>query len=166
MCGGLARRLRTQGYDATYTAGIEDGALVDHAAAEGRILISSDGRLFERRLITTGRVRALRLPRGLKLGEQIEYAVRALHLHPREARCARCNGTLRVVRAEDVADRVPARSLTFATEFYECDACGKAYWNGTHWQRIEAERQRFGAIAEAGSPHASQPSQPDRPGES
>ena len=147
MCGGLARGLRAFGYDTTYTPGIDDAVLVEHAARQGRILISSDGRLFERRLITSGRVRALRLPRGLDRRRQIEYVVRVLHLPPREVRCTRCNGPLRAVRAEDVADRVPARSLTFATAFYACQGCGKAYWNGTHWQRIERERRRLERLA-------------------
>ena len=147
MCGGLTRRLRSYGYDTTYTAGIEDGELVAHAKVEGRVLISSDGPLFERRLITTGQVRALRLPRGLELNEQIEYVVRAMHLRPQDARCVRCNGRLRAVTAGQVADRVPARSLTFATEFFLCDDCGQPFWNGTHWPRIVRERQRLSELA-------------------
>lgn len=148
MCGGLVRRLRSYGYDATYTEGIEDGDLVDHAEAEGRVLISADGPLFARRKITTARVRALRLPRGLQLREQITYVVTAMRLRPREARCARCNGRLRAVTADDVADRIPARSLIYATEFYLCDGCDRPFWNGTHWHRIIAERERLGILAE------------------
>ncbi len=147
MCGGLARWLRALGHDATYTAGIDDRALVEHAAAQGRILLSSDGPLFERRVIASGQVRALRLPRGLKRLDQVEFVVRALGLPVRHPRCMRCNGVLRPVRADEVADRVPARSLTFATEFFECESCGGVFWNGTHWRRIEGQRQRFDSLA-------------------
>lgn len=143
MCGGLARWLRGLGYDATYTEGIEDRVLVEHAAAEGRTLISSDGPLFARRPIARGQVQALALPRGLKLLEQVEFVVRTLRLPMRTARCMRCNGQLRRARRDEVADRVPAKSLLFATEFFVCNSCAGVFWNGTHWQRIERVRERL-----------------------
>lgn len=143
MCGGLARWLRALGYDTTYTEGIDDGELVQHALDEGRILISSDGRLFERRLITSRQVRALRLPRGLKRLDQLDYVVQALNLTVLEPRCMRCGGNLDPVSRNDVADVVPAQSLLFADEFYRCDRCRHVFWNGTHWQRITSVRDHF-----------------------
>ena len=147
MCGGLARWLRALGYDAAYTEGIDDGELVEFALREGRILISSDGRLFERRRITSRQVRALRLPRGLQRFEQLDYVVRALRLAVLDPRCMRCGGRLDAVQREDVADVVPARSLLFADAFYRCQTCRHVYWNGSHWQRITGIRDRFKATA-------------------
>src|SRR5262244_4212369 len=43
MCGGLARWLRALGYDATFSASIDDGQLVEQSRRDGGILISSDG---------------------------------------------------------------------------------------------------------------------------
>ncbi len=143
MCGGLARWLRVLGVDTSYTPGIEDRALAEHARAEGRVVVSSDGKLFERRLFTTGELGGFRLPVGLTLDEQVRCAVRGLRLSPGFPRCTRCNGELRAVSRADVADVVPARSLVWAKEFYRCAVCAHVYWEGTHWRRIHAVRNRL-----------------------
>lgn len=80
MCGGLARWLRAYGYDTSYTEGIADLDLVRTAQSESRILISSDGPLFERRLIRDRIVGSYRLERGLKLLEQFRHIVREFRL--------------------------------------------------------------------------------------
>jgi hypothetical protein len=143
MCGGLARWLRLLGHDASYTPHIDDAALVEHALAEGRIALSSDRRLFERRAFATGRLRGLLLPVGLELDEQVVFVFRALNLALGEPRCTSCNGPLERVARADVADRVPARSLTWTDEFHRCTRCGQVFWRGTHWRRIEALKARL-----------------------
>jgi len=152
MCGGLARWLRAIGYDTTYEADVDDAALVAHADQEGRVLISADGRLFERRAITSGRVRALRLPRGLTLREQLDWVVQAMRLPGREPRCTACNGTLSRVGRDEVQGIVPARSLIWANEFYRCRRCDKVFWNGTHWVRMQQVRDRLSRLLEPQKP--------------
>jgi len=149
MCGGLARWLRALGHDTFYREGIEDGELVEIARREQRVLISSDGKLFERKLLVSGEVRALRLPRGLKLLDQVDYVVRTLKLPIREARCTQCNGRLVPASREEVSADVPARSLVWACEFYRCDGCRQVFWDGTHWQRIQSVRRRFEETADS-----------------
>lgn len=144
MCGGLARWLRVLGVDTTYTPGIEDGDLVAHALAEGRVVISSDGKMFARRVFTTRRLRGVRLPVGLRLLDQVKFVVRHLGLVPRFPRCTLCNGELANVSRAEVADVVPARSLIWTTAFYRCERCGHVFWEGTHWSRIRAVRARLG----------------------
>jgi hypothetical protein len=141
MCGGLARWLRALGHDTFYREGIDDAELVKIARREGRVLISSDGKMFERRAIAGGEVRALLLPHGLKLLDQVAFAVRELKLGVLDARCTRCNGPLVRASREEVSGEVPARSLVWAREFYRCAGCGKVFWDGTHWQRIEKVRE-------------------------
>jgi uncharacterized protein with PIN domain len=136
MCGGLARWLRFFGIDASYTSGIADADLVAHALAEQRIVVSSDQRLFERRLFTTGVLRGLLLPVGLKLAAQVRFTVRYLRLPLGFPRCSLCNGRLEPVSRAEVAEVVPARSLIWLREFYRCAACGHVYWEGTHWRRL------------------------------
>lgn len=143
MCGGLARWLRMLGVDASYTAGIDDAALVAHALRESRIVISSDGPLFERRPFQTGDVRGLRLPVGLPLPEQVRRAVVELAIARGFPRCTACNGELHRVTRAQVADVVPARSLLMTRAFYRCEACGHVYWEGTHWRRVAAAQARI-----------------------
>lgn len=140
MCGGVARWLRVFGVDTTYTPGIADAVLVQHALDEQRVLVSSDQKLFERRLFTSGRLPGLLMPVGLRLEDQVRFVMGRLALPIGFPRCALCNGELVAVARGDVADVVPARSLVWAREFFRCQTCGHVFWEGTHWRRIGAVR--------------------------
>ncbi len=144
MCGGLARWLRVLGYDTAYTPGIDDGALVAQAQSENRVVVSSDGRLFQRRVFTAGVLRGFRLPVGLTLLEQVRCVIEQLKLVRGFPRCTACNGLLEPVSRAEVGDVVPARSLVWATTFYRCKSCVHVYWEGTHWQRIRAVCEQLG----------------------
>ncbi len=149
MCGGITRWLRLLGVDTSYTPGIDDGDLVKQARAEGRTVISADGKLFERRVFSTGELPGVRLPVGLKLLDQLAFVVDALDICPTFPRCSACNGCLRPVPRVEVAAEVPARSLIWVEDFYRCRSCGQVFWEGTHWRRIRAVRDRlFGSVAE------------------
>ncbi len=141
MCAGLARWLRVFGVDSSYQPGIKDADLVHHALREHRVVVSADGKLFERRVLVTGELAGLRLPVGLRLYDQFGYVVKGLGLHADAARCALCNGKLLPVQRTEVADVVPARSLIWARGFQCCSDCGHTYWEGTHWRRIRAVRE-------------------------
>ncbi len=62
-------------------------------------------------------------------------------------RCLRCNGLLAPVRKEEVADRLPPKTRQYYDEFQRCQACGRIYWPGSHYQRMLrfVERVRQGA---------------------
>jgi uncharacterized protein with PIN domain len=143
MCGGLARWLRAIGYDATFSPDIEDSELVEQARRDGRVLISSDSKLFERKVLTSGELPGLFLPRGMKRMDQVRYVVRRLGLTVGHPRCMKCNGQLVPAARHEVAHLVPARSLVWADTFFVCDRCGRAFWNGSHWQKITARRSEL-----------------------
>lgn len=149
MCGGLARWLRAIGYDATWSADVDDGELVQQAHQQHRFLLSCDSGIFERRMITSGQVSALLLPRGLRLMEQLEYVVQQLKLPVRPPRCMACSGPLVPTAREEVAGEVPARSLVWARNFYRCGSCAKVFWEGSHWRRISKVREATATLAQA-----------------
>jgi uncharacterized protein len=136
MLGGLSRWLRAAGYDASYEYGIDDGVLVRIAAEQGRIVLSSDGGIFERNVVKDGRVRALRVPRATPPLEQLGFVLRAFDLQRKESRCMACSGELHEVAKADVADAAPPRSFAAYDRFWACASCNKLYWHGTHWTRI------------------------------
>ena len=148
-CGGLARWLRLLGVDTTYSPDIDDGELVEHALAEGRVLVSSDNGIFERRRLTRGEVRGILLPVGSTIEQQLDRVMAKVPVTPGTPRCTICNGALHAVGRTDVADRVPARTLAWLSEFHECSGCGKVFWEGTHWRRIHAVIRRLGTAREA-----------------
>ena len=152
MCGGVARWLRVLGVDASYTPDIGDAQLVEYAVAEKRVVISADGKMFERRLFTDGSLRGVRLPVGLKLLDQLRFVVRELGISAGFPRCSLCNGDLSAVTRAEIGDVVPARSLIWAREFYRCGQCGHVFWEGTHWRRIRAVRDWLIPDAAGGCP--------------
>ena len=136
MLGGLARWLRGAGYDAAFEHGIDDGELIRRARREGRIILSSDGRLFERNVITSGEVPALFVPRGLDKFEQLRFVLRERDLPLLTPRCMGCGGVLLKVPRHIAAGEAPPLAFRRCEEFWRCDRCGKLLWSGTHWQRI------------------------------
>jgi uncharacterized protein with PIN domain len=144
MLGGLSRWLRAAGYDAAFEYGIDDGMLVRVSAEEGRILLSSDGGIFERNVIKNGSVRALRIPRATPPIDQLTFVLRALDLTTCDPRCMACGGELCEVSKRDVAVIAPPRSYAAYDRFWMCDSCKKLYWHGTHWSRIVRQLESVG----------------------
>src|SRR5689334_16621872 len=155
MLGGLSRWLRGAGYDATFEHGIDDGDLVRLAHQTGRVLLSSDAGVFERRSLRTAAVRGLYVPRGLRPTEQAGFVLRELGLPVRDPRCMACGGALTTAPKDTVRDAVPARVADRHDEFWRCDRCGKVLWKGSHWDGIVA-----GVAAAAGAATAEGPAPP------
>jgi uncharacterized protein with PIN domain len=136
MLGALARWLRAAGYDASWAPHIDDGDLVRLARDEGRLLLSSDGGIFQRTAVRQGQPAALFVPRGLDRQEQLAFVLGRLSLPLRPPRCMACGGALAEAARERVRDRVPLLSFARMERFYECARCARVFWHGTHWQRI------------------------------
>jgi hypothetical protein len=52
-------------------------------------------------------------------------------------RCLSCNGLLQPVRKEDISDRLPPKTKQYYDEFHACRACGRVYWKGSHYRRMQ-----------------------------
>jgi len=136
MLGGLARWLRAAGYDARFEYGIDDGDLVNRCEGDGLILLSCDGPMFERNVIKSGQVRALRLPRGLSNTEALRFVHDELGLSVGKPRCMACGGRLDEVPKHTVASEAPPLAYRNCEQFWRCQRCGRLLWQGTHWQNI------------------------------
>jgi uncharacterized protein with PIN domain len=143
--GRLARGLRMLGFDTRYSTDLDDPSLVAISVRERRILLTRDlGLLKHGRLVRGYRVRATDPAR------QLEEIVREFSLQKALrplTRCLRCNATLRPVARARVAGRVPERVFRRFRRFTCCAGCGRCYWRGTHWRRLEqlSRRRRFTA---------------------
>ncbi|WP_437544313.1 Mut7-C RNAse domain-containing protein [Sorangium sp. So ce367] len=149
MLGGLSRWLRGAGYDAMFEHGIDDGDLVRLAQQTGRVLLSSDAGVFERRSLRTAAVRGLYVPRGLRPTEQAGFVLRELGLPVRDPRCMACGGALAAAPKDSVRDAVPAVVADRHDEFWRCDRCGKVLWKGSHWDGIVAGVSAAAGVAAA-----------------
>lgn len=142
--GRLARWLRALGYDASYEPALDDRPLVALALAEGRVLLTRDADLMQRRVITHGRLRAVLL-RSDRVAEQLRQVVADLELTPDRAlsRCLECNVELQDRPRSAVVDRLPPHVRATQSRFSECARCGRVYWPGTHWVRMRERLARL-----------------------
>ncbi len=134
---GLARWIRAAGYVARSPPHRSGKSLVDEADRRGEILVTSDRRLMERRVIREGRPSAIRISTQLPVLEQLAHLMASLGLSRQPARCMTCGGRLARVEKAEVAPRIPPRTARWKDEYFVCDECGHLYWEGTHWHRIE-----------------------------
>ncbi len=143
MLGSLARWLRAAGYDSFWQEGIDDWDLIRLARREQRILISCDTGIFRIGIVRDGDVPALQLPNSLTTEEQLARVMNHFQLSLTEPLCMTCGGTLVKVSKESVVNEVPARTYQWVNEFRKCQNCGKPFWKGTHWEKIEEVLQRI-----------------------
>ena len=142
--GALARWLRAAGFDASWRQDASGDSLVADVRATGGLLLTTDHRVFLRREVREGRVRALHVPSSLTRFEQLAHVLSSLGLSLREPCCIECGGSFDLVDKETVLDRIPPRTARWLDEYYVCRQCGKLFWRGTHWDRI---RTRLGLVA-------------------
>ena len=136
MLGTLAKWLRLLGQDVTYPGPVADNDLKAEAEKEGRTILTRDREL-------AGRVAGGIYIESDDLEEQLLQVMRAFGIPPdlRPERCSVCNSPLAAVAKADVAGKVPEKVLEYQQEFWHCAKCGRFYWKGSHWTRME-ERLR------------------------
>jgi uncharacterized protein with PIN domain len=136
MLGGLARWLRVLDLDTAYDPALDDAAVVQLALSQGRIILTRDRKLLERR-----GARGHLLIRSGRVAEQLRQVLDELALEPDPrrlfGRCLRCNTPLEAVAAGDARRHVPPFVARTQESFRRCPACGRYYWRATHVERME-----------------------------
>jgi hypothetical protein len=137
--GRLARLLRLLGFDSAWSRDAGDAELAERSGGEDRILLSRDRGLLKRREVRRGCLVRSQDPRR-QLDEVAErFGLRGL-LAP-FSRCLVCNAPLRR------GDGLPAGPR--GGPGGGCPSCGRRYWRGSHWYRLNAivEEVRTGSAA-------------------
>lgn len=133
--GRLARLLRMLGFDALYRNDYGDDELARVSSREDRILLTRDVGLLKRAIVVRGYWLRSVSP-TVQLGEVLRRFDLAAAITP-FGRCIRCNGTLEPVARELVEDVLPPRTRREFDEFRRCQACGRVYWKGSHYERMD-----------------------------
>jgi uncharacterized protein with PIN domain len=145
MLGTLVRWLRVLDYDVLYDPRLDDQALLDRAAAEGRILVTRDRGLLEQK-----RARTHLLIDSEDPGEQLKQVVRDLGLRvERErlfGRCLECNQPLVSVPVEEARLRVPPFVARTQSRFFRCPTCDRYFWWATHVDRMLERLHELGLL--------------------
>lgn len=132
--GALARRLRLLGIDTDYSPTYTDRQLALISCNENRIVLTRDIPLLKQKIIEWGYWLRSQQPE-----EQLLEVIRRYDLAPSFqpfTRCLACNGTIHPVEKEAVVEHLPHDTQEYFNEFYQCAACGKVYWKGSHYERM------------------------------
>lgn len=133
--GRLAGLLRMFGFDAAYLNSIDDEELVRLARREKRVILTRDRGLLKRRSVTHGYLVRSILPR-----DQMREVVRRFDLRDAArlgSRCIACNTPLSAVDKAEVVALIPPLVARLYDQFSCCPSCGRIFWRGTHWVKME-----------------------------
>ena len=143
--GKLVKWLRLMGYDTRFFDGSDDSQLVAIARAEGRVILSRDTQIMKRRVITSGRLKAV-LIHSDEPERQIHQVIDTLGLDCRFRPftiCLECNQVLVERNKDEVEELVPPYVFKTQNQFMQCPTCKRIYWRGTHWQAMTKRLKKF-----------------------
>ena len=143
--GKLAKWLRIMGYDTLFFSSHNDSHMVATALAEGRVILTRDTQIMKRRVVTSGRLKAI-LIQNDKPELQMHQVIDTLNLDCQFRPftiCLECNQPLVVRTKQEVKDLVPPYVFQTQNQYMECLACHRIYWRGTHWQAMTQNLEKF-----------------------
>lgn len=126
------------GYDTLFFADSDDSLMVAEALAGGRVVLTKDTAIMERRVVTSGRIKAMLINSDApeqQIRQVIDTLKLNLHFRPFTL-CLECNQPLEERSKEQVKDLVPPYVFQTQSQYMECLACHRIYWRGTHWQAM------------------------------
>jgi uncharacterized protein with PIN domain len=124
-----------------FVEGIDDSRIVRIALDEERVLLTKDTRMMERRVITTGRLKAVLIETD-DVMSQVRQVFNAFSLSSKVkpfSLCIECNEPLLPRKRDEVKEIVPPYVLRTQTYYMQCPNCQRVYWRGTHWERMSRE---------------------------
>jgi len=139
--GKLARYVRLLGFDVAYIAMADDRALLELSGREKRALLTRDRRLLMHAVVRDGYC-----PRSDFPEEQTIEVIRRFDLQALLApfsRCLVCNAALERVKKIDVLDRLEPLTKIYYQDFQRCILCGKIYWAGSHFGKLQSRIRRI-----------------------
>lgn len=139
--GKLAAYLRMLGFDTFYRNCFDDAELVRVSVEEKRILLTRDRGLLKHGVLTHGY-----WLRETDSRPQVTEVLRRFELKALIrpfTRCMACNGVLVDVPKAEAAQKVPPRVARAFDDFRRCGDCGRTYWRGSHYSRMQQWIETF-----------------------
>ncbi|MBW6460326.1 MAG: Mut7-C ubiquitin/RNAse domain-containing protein [Bacteroidales bacterium] len=132
--GTLARYLRMLGFDTLYRNDYQDDELISISLSERRALLTRDLPLLKNGRLTHGYFIRETQPK-----RQVQEVMRRFDLKNQIkpfARCMLCNGIIETVEKKEIEDQLLTNTCKAFYEFFQCSACGKIYWKGSHYKKM------------------------------
>jgi len=137
MLGKLARRLRLMGYDTYYDAKAADHDILKISNDEDRFIVTRDTQMAKIHGAKIFLIKSTDLNEQLK--ELSELAKIRFDNRQSFSRCAECNSPVKEVSKEEIKKIVPEFVYKTLNKFSYCAKCKKAYWQGTHYEKLVKE---------------------------
>lgn len=150
MLGSIARKLRIFGFDTIYVAQAHDDEILKMGIEQDRVILTADKELFKR--IAKAGARGVLVSGDASELEDLSYiltknGITSVGMKGIGSRCSVCNGPLEERTSDQVKNDdgnndedvvVPDRVMACYSQFFQCTACGKIYWEGGHLKRIRS----------------------------
>lgn len=139
--GKLARWLRMMGYDTLLFKQKNDSKMIKTALHENRVILTRDTQLMKRRVITSGKLKAMLITQDDPKAQLQETAanLNLSYFFSPFSLCLECNHRLIPRDKEEVRNLVPPYVFKTQNQYMECPVCHRIYWQGTHWQAMTRE---------------------------
>ena len=131
------------GYETEYSSNTSDDRLLEIAASKKAVLLTRDVELYKR-----AKTRNLEVffvdgdDEPMRLASTATRFNLRLEIETIVSRCPTCNGLLQKARTDKLKEKVPQGTLANYTKFWMCMGCGKVYWRGGHWKKINETLRR------------------------
>jgi uncharacterized protein with PIN domain len=139
--GKLARSLRMLGFDSLYSSEMDDLEIIEISLHESRIILTRDQNLLKHKTVTHGY-----WVRSTDPSKQLSEVIKRFDLISKILpfnRCMDCNGNLKAVGKNKILKNLPASTVRYYSEFYQCKSCQKIYWPGSHFQKMQRKIDRL-----------------------
>ena len=143
--GKLAAYLRMLGFNAVYQSCFSDPELVRISSSEHRILLTRDRGLLKHASITHGYW--LRETDSRRQAAEIVHRFDLPRCIRPFTRCMACNGTLHEVGMDRACQAVPPAIAQRHDQFQQCPDCGRVYWKGSHYDRMQRWIRELAAVS-------------------
>ncbi len=123
------------GFDSEYRNCASDPELVRVSASEQRILLTRDRELLKHSAVTRGY-----WVRQTDSHHQLAEVVQRFDLNRSFrpfTRCMACNTLLRPAAKAEIRHLIAGRTAELYDDFLQCPGCGRVYWKGSHWRRMQ-----------------------------
>ncbi len=139
--GKLARYMRIAGFDSLYSNSYEDFEISEIASRDGRIVLTRDRGLLKRSIVKRGYWIRSQSPAS-QLEEIIVKFDPGGRIKPFTT-CPSCNGILVKKPKKEIAEKLPEKTALYYNDFSVCSSCGKIYWKGSHFRKINQLLERI-----------------------
>jgi len=133
--GKLCKYLRMLGFDTYYRNNLGDDEIVRISTTENRIILTRDIGILK-----NGKVLHGYWVRSQDSKKQLWEVVQRFDLNDQLRpfyRCIVCNGLINPVEKKDIEHLLRENTKAFFNNFYQCQTCGKIYWEGSHFENMQ-----------------------------